>query len=87
VLESDPARRLVLLAKARPLFGTARVELDLERRGGGTLVTMVEDPGDRLTKLVFWGPTHLLVRARNAESLRRLEQLALARTPTAPASA
>jgi uncharacterized protein YndB with AHSA1/START domain len=81
ILESDPPRRLVLHAKARPLFGTARIELDLERRGGGTLVTMVEDPGDRLTKLVFWGLTHALVRARNAASLRRLEELAVARAP------
>lgn len=87
VVEADPPRRLVLHAKARPLFGTARVELDLERRGGGTLVTMVEDAGDPLTKVVFWGLTHLLVRGRNAESLRRLEELALARAPTAPASA
>jgi uncharacterized protein YndB with AHSA1/START domain len=91
VLESDPPRRLVLLAKARPLFGTARVELDLERRGGGTLVTMVEDGGDPLTKLVMNGPArplaHLLIRRRNAASLRRLEELALARAPTAPASA
>lgn len=87
VLESDPPRRLVLHAKARPLFGTARVELDLERRGGGTLVTMVEDAGDPLTKLVFWGLTHVLVRGRNAESLRRLEELALARSSTATAPA
>lgn len=80
VLEADPPRRLVLHAKARPL-GTARVELELERRGGGTLVTMVEDAGDPFTKVVFWGLTHLLVRGRNAESLRRLEELALARAP------
>lgn len=87
VVECDPPRRLVLHAKARPLFGTARVELDLERRGGGTLVTMVEDPGDPLTKIVFWGLTHVLVRGRNAESLRRLEELALARDAKAPAGA
>lgn len=80
VVECDPPRRLVLHAKARPL-GTARVVLDLERRGGGTLVTMVEDAGDPLTEIVFWGLTHLLVRGRNAESLRRLEELALARAP------
>jgi uncharacterized protein YndB with AHSA1/START domain len=85
VVESDPSRRLVLLAKARPLFGTARVELDLERRGGGTLVTMVEHGGDPLTKLVIDGParplTHLLIRRRNDVSLRRLEELALAKAP------
>src|SRR3954469_5284493 len=78
VLDMEPARRLTLHAKARPL-GTAKVELDLERRGGGTLVTMVEDPGDLLTRLLFNPLTHYLVRRRNDESLRRLEALATAR--------
>jgi uncharacterized protein YndB with AHSA1/START domain len=77
VLESDPPNRLQLKAKARPL-GTARVTMILERRSGGTLVTMVEDAGDPLTRLVFNPLTHLLVRGRNKESLRRLEELAVA---------
>jgi uncharacterized protein YndB with AHSA1/START domain len=85
VVEADPPQHLVLLAKARPLFGTARVELDLERRGGGTLVTMIEHGGDPLTKLMLDGParplTHFLMRRRNDESLRRLEELALAKAP------
>jgi uncharacterized protein YndB with AHSA1/START domain len=76
VLDADPPNRLQLKAKARPL-GTARVTLTLERRGGGTLVTMIEDAGDPLTRLVFNPLTHLLVRGRNAESLRRLEELAV----------
>jgi uncharacterized protein YndB with AHSA1/START domain len=76
VLAVDPPNRLELKAKARPL-GTARVILTLERRGGGTLVTMIEDGGDPLTKLVFNPLTHLLVRGRNVESLRRLEELAV----------
>jgi uncharacterized protein YndB with AHSA1/START domain len=84
VLAVHPPDRLELRAKARPL-GTARVSLRLERRGGGTLVTMVEDPGDPLTRLVFNPLTHLLVRGRNAESLRRLEELALGAVP-APAT-
>ena len=75
VLASDAPHRLDLKAKARPL-GTATVSLRLERRGGGTLVTMIEDAGDRLTRLVFNPLTHLLVRGRNAKSLRRLEELA-----------
>jgi uncharacterized protein YndB with AHSA1/START domain len=75
VLAMEPARRLELHAKARPL-GTAKVALDLERRGGGTMVTMVEDPGDPLTRLLFNPITHFLVRRRNDESLRRLERLA-----------
>src|SRR3954471_4437936 len=81
VLAMEPARRLELHAKARPL-GTAKVALDLERRGGGTLVTMVEDGGDRLTRLLFNPLTHFLVRRRNDESLRRLERLAAAREAT-----
>lgn len=76
VMAVEPPRRLQLKAKARPL-GTATVTLTLERRGAGTLVTMVEDAGDRLTRLVFNPLTHLLVRGRNVESLRRLEQLAV----------
>jgi uncharacterized protein YndB with AHSA1/START domain len=76
VLAADPPSRLELKAKARPL-GTAHVILTLERRGGGTLVTMIENGGDPLTKLVFNPLTHLLVRGRNAESLRRLEELAV----------
>jgi uncharacterized protein YndB with AHSA1/START domain len=78
VVDMEPARRLKLHAKARPL-GTAKVELDRERRGGGTLVTMIEDAGDPLTRLLFNPLTHYLVRRRNDESLRRLEALATAR--------
>jgi uncharacterized protein YndB with AHSA1/START domain len=78
VLAVDAPRHLQLRARARPL-GTAIVTLDLERRGAGTLVTMVEDAGDPLTKLVFNPLTHLLVRGRNEESLRRLEELAVGR--------
>jgi uncharacterized protein YndB with AHSA1/START domain len=76
VLAAGPPTHLELRAKARPL-GTARVILDLERRGGGTLVTMVEDAGDPLTRLVFNPLTHVLVRGRNDKSLERLEQLAV----------
>ncbi len=74
--ESERPRRIVLRAKARPL-GTAKVTLELEARDGGTEVTMTEDAGDAVS-LVFFGPaTHLLTRWRNAESLMRLEELAL----------
>jgi uncharacterized protein YndB with AHSA1/START domain len=75
VLAVDAPRHLELRARARPL-GTARVVLDLERRGGGTLVTMTEGAGDPLSRLVINPLTDVLVRARNAESLRRLEDLA-----------
>lgn len=82
-LAVEAPRHLVLKAKARPL-GTARVTLTLERRGTATLVTMVEDAGDRLTRLLFNPLTHLLVRGRNVESLRRLEELAVARAAPGP---
>jgi uncharacterized protein YndB with AHSA1/START domain len=75
ILESAPPHRLVLLARTRPL-GTARVELDLAPEAGGTRVTMIEDPGDGWSRLL-WNPlAHVLVRVRNAESLRRLRRLA-----------
>ena len=75
VMESAPPHRLVLRARARPL-GTAKVTMDIQPEGGGSRVTMIEDPADPLTKLVFNPLTHLLVRGRNTESLRRLQQLA-----------
>jgi uncharacterized protein YndB with AHSA1/START domain len=79
VLEADTSRHLKLRAKVRPL-GTATVQLDLQAQGNGTRVTMIEEAGDPLTRLVFNPLTHLLVHGRNTESLRRLEELALART-------
>ena len=75
VVESAPPHRLVLKAKARPL-GTARVTMDIQPEGSGSRVTMIEDPADSLTRMVFNPLTHLLVRGRNAESLRRLQELA-----------
>ena len=75
VLEVDPPRKLILKARARPL-GTAIVDLTLEPEGGGTRVTLREDPGDTLTAFVFNPITHLLVRGRNTESLERLKGLA-----------
>jgi uncharacterized protein YndB with AHSA1/START domain len=70
-----PPRMLQIKAKARPL-GTARVRLELRRRGRGTEVTMTEKPGDLATALVFNPLTNLLVRGRNEWSLERLRDLA-----------
>jgi uncharacterized protein YndB with AHSA1/START domain len=75
VLEVDQPRKLILRAKARPL-GTAVVDMTMEPSGGGTKVTMREDPGDTLTAFVFQPITHLLVSGRNKESLERLKGLA-----------
>jgi uncharacterized protein YndB with AHSA1/START domain len=77
--ESLEARRPSLLrmrAKARPV-GTARVTMTLEPLDGGTRVRMTENP-DGLTGWLSLNPfVQLLVKARNAESLMRLEELAL----------
>jgi uncharacterized protein YndB with AHSA1/START domain len=75
VEEIDRPRRLQMRAKARPL-GTARVTLELKPEDGHTCVTMIEDPADPLTALVFNPLTHLLVRGRNVKSLERLAELA-----------
>ena len=74
VEEVDQPHKLVLRARARPM-GTAIVDLTLEPDGDGTKVVMREDPADPLTALVFQPLTHLLVRGRNVESLRRLKEL------------
>lgn len=81
VEESVPPHRLTLRAKARPL-GTALVRLELHPHAAGTRVVMTEDPADKLSALVFNPLTHLLVRGRNVESLRRLKELAEGRGPS-----
>jgi uncharacterized protein YndB with AHSA1/START domain len=79
VLEVDQPTKLILKAKARPLFGTAVVDMTMEPTDGGTRVVMREDPGDAMTAFIFNPLTHLLVRGRNVESLRRLKELAESR--------
>jgi uncharacterized protein YndB with AHSA1/START domain len=74
VLEVEPPRRLVLRARARPL-GTARVEMVLEPRDGGTHVIMMETAGDPLSRLAINPVTDPLVHHRNVESLRRLRRI------------
>jgi uncharacterized protein YndB with AHSA1/START domain len=75
VLEVDPPHRLIMHARARPL-GTAQVSMRLTERDGGTLVTMTETAGDRLSRLMLNRLTDPLIRLRNAESLRRLKRIA-----------
>jgi uncharacterized protein YndB with AHSA1/START domain len=75
VLECDPPWRLRLAAHARPV-GSATVTLDLEPRGAGTVVTLIEDPRGMSAPLRLVPPVHLFTRVRNAESLRRLAELA-----------
>jgi len=82
VLEDmDPPHRFVLLAKARPT-GTFRVTLKLAPNATGTHITMIEEPGDKATKLVFSPLAHLLLRGRNAVSLQRLKDIAEGRGPS-----
>ncbi len=76
---SEPARRLVLLAKGRPL-GSARVDLRLEPDGPGTMVTMTEEIVSGPGRAVPSAVADLLINARNVEALARLA--ALAEKPT-----
>jgi uncharacterized protein YndB with AHSA1/START domain len=75
-LEADPPRRLALRAKGRPI-GTAKVTLELEPRDGGTLVRITENPDGIYSPLALNPLLHLATKVRNAESLMRLEELAL----------
>ena len=78
VVESDPPRRLVLHARARP-FGTARVALELTAEGTSTRVVMIEEPDDRFSRLLHNPLTDRLLHRRNETALRRLGELAVAR--------
>jgi uncharacterized protein YndB with AHSA1/START domain len=75
-LEAERPRRLTLRAKGRPV-GTATVTMTMSERDGGTLVQMTENP-DGVYAIMALNPlVHLTTSARNAESLMRLEELAL----------
>jgi uncharacterized protein YndB with AHSA1/START domain len=78
VKESVPNRYLRLRAKARPV-GTATVILKLHRVDGGTRVEMVEHPDGLYAPLALNPLLQVSTRLRNAESLARLEELALRR--------
>src|SRR4051794_15203458 len=83
VLEAVAPSRLVLQAKLRPV-GTQRVTMQLDAEGRGTRVTMIEEPGDLLTRLAFINPlADWLLGVRNAESLKRLMAMAEGRGPSA----
>lgn len=82
VLEVTKPVRLVLQARARPL-GTARVILELIDLGDGTQVTMIEGPGDRVSRLLHNPIADFLLRRRNDEALRRLGKLAAQRAVAA----
>ncbi len=76
--EVEAARRPVYLklrAKARP-FPSARITVHLQPESEGSRLTMVEDLALPLGSLLLGPIGHLILRGRNAESLRRLKELA-----------
>ena len=78
VLDAQRPSLLRLRAKGRPL-GTATVTLRMSPLDGGTQVEISETPDGIYSLLALSPALHLATRARNAESLMRLEELALRR--------
>jgi len=82
VLESDPPRHLLLKVRLWPL-GAGHVRLTLTPDGAGaTRVTMVEDFVEGPLRWVRTKINDLVLHRRNRESLRRLADLAVRRTPS-----
>jgi uncharacterized protein YndB with AHSA1/START domain len=79
VLDAEPPRLLRLRAKGRPL-GTATVEMELTPDDDGTVVRMSENPDGLYAPLALNPLAHVATKLRNAESLMRLEELALRRS-------
>ena len=80
VLESDPAQRLVLQARAWPA-GEARIELTLEPLDDvngrpGCRVTMAEAPTNGPGRTLHNPVNEMLLLRRNVESLLRLARVA-----------
>jgi carbon monoxide dehydrogenase subunit G len=78
VVQADRPTYFQLRAKGRPA-GTATVTMRMTPRpeAGGTLVQMTENPDGPFGALALNPLTHVFTIARNAESLMRLEELAL----------
>ena len=76
-LEATAGRLLVMNVRVLP-FGHGIVTFELEVSGSGTLVRMGELPAGGPLK-VFWPVLNPLVKLRNAETLRRLKNLAESR--------
>jgi uncharacterized protein YndB with AHSA1/START domain len=75
-IEAVEPHRLQLRAKSRPL-GTAKVTLEMTPKDGGTVVRITENPDGVFRPLALVVPLQVLSGLRNAESLMRLEELAL----------
>lgn len=76
VVEVEPARRLVLAARARPA-GVARVVFTLTPNTGGTEVAIEEYPIRGAAKVIDNPVQDLLIKVRNSETLRRLDKQVL----------
>jgi hypothetical protein len=75
-LDAERPRLLRVRAKGRP-FGTATITMELTPRSRGTVVRMTENLDGLFAPLGLNPLVHLATIARNAESLMRLEELAL----------
>ena len=75
----EPARRLVLRAKGRPL-GEARVVLELHADDTGTRVVMTEEPVSGPGRWLHNPASEALLVKRNTESLSRLAAISERRT-------
>jgi uncharacterized protein YndB with AHSA1/START domain len=76
VLEAARPSLLRLRAKGRPV-GTASVVMRMTPEKDGTCVEMVETPDGPYSLLAANPLLHVMTKLRNAESLMRLEELAL----------
>jgi uncharacterized protein YndB with AHSA1/START domain len=75
VLESEPPRRIVLEARARPLV-VARVALTLTEEDGGTRIDMEETAESGLAAAMPAPIVDGLIHVRNRETMVRLKRLA-----------
>jgi uncharacterized protein YndB with AHSA1/START domain len=75
VLESEPERRLVLEAGARPLLVT-RVDVQLEPDGDGTQIVLDEESIGGAAGVAPRELADAAIRLRNTEAVRRLKRLA-----------
>ena len=83
VEESVPDRKLVLLAKGG-ILGSARVRLELEPDGDGTIVSLSEAPVDGPAKWLYNPVVDLILARRNVETLARLAALSERHTHPVP---
>ena len=74
VIEADPPNRLLLEVRIRP-FMIGRVEFGVFPAGDGSRVVLHEQPTGGLARLVPQAGIDVLLKLRNAETLRRLRNV------------